>query len=77
MSVPLDVFVHRLIGGWAIEYRVLMTTEALEAIEQRIAAAIIAEREHCATIAEGPFGPGLADRDDYWGPKIAAAIRSS
>lgn len=41
-----------------------------------IRAAIAAERERCARVAESPFGPGLADRDDYWQPRIAAAIRA-
>lgn len=55
---------------------ILLSGELLEAVELSRRAAVAAERERCAQVAESPFGPGLADRDDYWQPRIAAAIRA-
>jgi hypothetical protein len=45
-------------------------------IAAAIRAAIAEEREACAQTAEAAFGSGLSDRDDYWQPRIAAAIRA-
>jgi len=50
--------------------------ERLErAISAALRAAYAAGLEQAAQIAEAPFGPGLSDRDDYWQPRIAYAIR--
>lgn len=54
----------------------LVPERLIASLIEPIATAIAQERERCAQVAELPFGPGLADRDDYWQPRIAAAIRA-
>lgn len=65
----LEILIHRIVGGWAIDYHVLMTAPALDAIETHlfeqssiaIRAAVSdarrSERERCAAVADA-YGCG-------------------
>lgn len=81
----LEILIHQLVGGWAIEHRMWMTDAALTEIERRIALALNAvecataervraeEREACAEFVERECA--------FYGWKthadIAAALRRS
>jgi hypothetical protein len=53
-----EILVHRLVGGWALDYHVLMPSGALDVIEHRLVAyfcdierdAARQEREQCVAI---------------------------
>jgi hypothetical protein len=55
-----EILIHRLIGGWALDYHVLMPSGALDVIEHRLfvyfqdseCATAKQERERCATLLE-------------------------
>ncbi len=42
---PLDLFVHRIVGAWALKYHILMTQDALDAIESCLIDAFRAVKE--------------------------------
>jgi hypothetical protein len=44
--------VHAAIGGWAIEYKLLMTQVAFDELERRVMTLVEAERARCAQACE-------------------------
>ena len=76
--MQIEHIAEALIHSTAFQLAVMQgqVDELLRLVTDAMNAVAALERERCAQVADAPFGPFVGDHDDYWQPRIAAAIRA-